>query len=82
MATRRVLVEEALAKSESWPYGVVVPRPTLPLFPTTKVVPEEEPMAKEGLAPLVLIGLTLSCAHGEEEPTPRKPAEVIVVVPL
>ena len=36
-------------------------------------------MAKDGPAPM-FAGFTLNCAHGVEEPTPRKPVEVKVEV--
>ena len=60
--------------------GDVVPTPTLPPFVTMKLVCVEEPIANAG--PLIPFGFTESSAHGVVVPTPRKPAEVIVVVPV
>jgi hypothetical protein len=48
--------------------GEVVPRPTLPLLPTTKSVLVDEPITKAGAASP--FGFTESIAHGVEVPTP------------
>lgn len=56
--------------------------PIVPEFVTTKCVAEDEPIANSGELPFAEIGLTENCAHGVEEPTPRKPALVMVVVPV
>jgi hypothetical protein len=62
--------------------GVEVPIPTLPALSTRKVVPVDEPMAKAGALPFPAVGLMERSAQGVEEPTPRKPLEVMVVVPV
>lgn len=65
----------SLCSIERYVNGDEVPIPTLPAFVTTNVVALEEPMAKAGAAPLAEVGLIESCAHGVEEPRPRKPVE-------
>ena len=62
------------------PIGEVVPMPTFPPFVTMKLVAVDEPITKEG--PEMPFGFTERKPHGEEVPTPRKPVEVMVVVPV
>ena len=57
-----------------------MPIPTLPDWSTTKYEAELEPMTKAGL--VRPFAFTESRPHGEVVPTPRNPAEVIVVVPV
>ena len=60
--------------------GEVVPIPTRPPLLMTKYVALVEPTVNAG--PVMPFGFTESMPHGVVEPTPRKPAEVIVVVPV
>ena len=61
--------EEEATKRDSFAYGVDVPIPRLPVEPIAKYV-VEEPTAKE-VVPAA--GLMLSCAQGEEVPSPSFP---------
>ena len=77
-------LEEVAKKSEmvKSASGVEVPIPTRPPLVTMNDVAVDEPMTNAG-APLVSpLGLMDSMPHGVDEPTPRNPAEVRVVVPV
>ena len=63
-----------------------MPMPTLPALVTVKSVVValwvEEPISNKRVFVSPFRAWTESLAKGVEEPTPRRPAEVIVVVPL
>ena len=69
-------------RTESLMLGAAVPKPTFPELVTTKLVPDEEPIAKLGADPLLLVGFTDNCAQGVLLPTPTKPLPANVVVPI
>ena len=60
--------------------GVEVPMPTLPIAETAREAVVED-TRKSGLV-CPEIAWIERLAHGVDEPTPRKPCEVIVVVPV